>query len=735
MDSVEQSAQEMSKYCEEKESEFDIKFKMSTSESEQSLSDKTASAFPPNRAVIFMKHCSDYSDDNDGNGDEAREDNDGNGNEAGGDGDGDRYDDYDIEDFDCDISPVMTSSGKFNKNYFTIDYTDNDIAANNNHQQDLNSSLSHDEDILDTTIVPSNSAKKSLMKLFSPEKLPLRKLQMTELEEKLSPMDVSDVSSPDSHKSISDEVTQSISSFSLSEDSLTYIVDCRARPEEDSLDEISSGEISSSSEQESHVSQNISEFWDEERYLSEYNYDEPLDEDRAKNLLNFGDDYRNYIDSLSESYSSISSLSVDRRRRSKRMRKRTVVHGPQYDTQSEAEGDSLSSVLVDSEREISRVVTTLDICQDGGFVKHDCYNQYTDLMRLCQDNLTILIDCLSSAELQETFVSKKKSRDLRVLLNKWEKLLSKIKENIQHSEVYESLRTDVMSLKRDLVLVLEEREKDEDIENDAELEQKLHTFRQAMSQLCDFKSQLFNLNLSVHNFLAELHATAGAGAGKKFTTAVHLKEEVAELYQLWDRAHHYTVGNITRTEDLLAKLRLFETEVVQLRSMLSQDKRRGAGRGSWSADSGISEDSGDCQDWLTDSDERLAKLRLIADSLRRNLPADSPSISIIDRTLQSTSDQLQDLQRWQERTRARVVTRAKPRLKLRGSERSSEGAPALISSGVRRRRKVVRLAAVINFLLFLVAFLCWLSQPSCCENYNNMYLLPKLTYVNGPPPI
>ena len=63
----------------------------------------------------------------------------------------------------------------------------------------------------------------------------------------------------------------------------------------------------------------------QERYLSEYNYDEPIDEDRAKNLINFGDDYRNYIDSLSESYSSISSLSVEKRKRSKRMRKKTVV--------------------------------------------------------------------------------------------------------------------------------------------------------------------------------------------------------------------------------------------------------------------------------------------------------------------------------------------------------------------------------------------------------------------------
>ena len=309
MEKVERSSEVMSK------SECDMKSKMSTSESEQSLSERTC---PPNRAVIFMKHCSDFSDENDAN--------DGNGNEAG-DGDDERFDE-DIDGFDCDISPVMTSSGKFNKNYFTIDYTDNDIEANNNNHQDLDSSLSHDEDILDTTdttIVPSNSAKKSLMKLFSPEKLPLRKLQMSSLEEKLSPMDVSELSSPDSNKSLPEEVAQSNSLFSLSEDSLTYIVDCRARPEEDSLDEISSGEISSGSERESHVSQNISEFWDEERYLSEYNYDEPIDEDRAKNLLNFGDDYRNYIDSLSESYSSISSLSVDRRRRSKKLRKRTVV--------------------------------------------------------------------------------------------------------------------------------------------------------------------------------------------------------------------------------------------------------------------------------------------------------------------------------------------------------------------------------------------------------------------------
>ena len=78
-------------------------------------------------------------------------------------------------------------------------------------------------------------------------------------------MEVSDVSSPDSHKSISEEVTRSIGAFSLSEDSLTYIVDCKPKIEiDDSLDEISSGEISSDTDEHgSHVSQNISEFWDD----------------------------------------------------------------------------------------------------------------------------------------------------------------------------------------------------------------------------------------------------------------------------------------------------------------------------------------------------------------------------------------------------------------------------------------------------------------------------------------
>ena len=62
-------------------------------------------------------------------------------------------------------------------------------------------------------------------------------------------------------------------------------------------------------------SENIPELWHpltwsitflQEDYLSERNYEEPLDEDSAYRLLNFGDDYRNYLDSLSEGPASCS---------------------------------------------------------------------------------------------------------------------------------------------------------------------------------------------------------------------------------------------------------------------------------------------------------------------------------------------------------------------------------------------------------------------------------------------
>merc|ERR1719270_638306 len=105
------------------DSSADGSLKMSSSESDQSLeaSHQSLDDCPhePNRAVIFMKHEASEASDGD-------------------------FDD------DSDGLPVI-SGDKFNRNYFTMTYTDTESCLedgiNNNEEEEdwLNTSLSHDE--------------------------------------------------------------------------------------------------------------------------------------------------------------------------------------------------------------------------------------------------------------------------------------------------------------------------------------------------------------------------------------------------------------------------------------------------------------------------------------------------------------------------------------------------------------------------------------------------------------
>lgn len=62
-------------------------------------------------------------------------------------------------------------------------------------------------------------------------------------------------------------------------------------------------------EDNSNVSEQIDQVWDDyqEKYLSEEAYSEGRDSDAARKLLEFGDDYRNFIDSQSDCCSSLSA--------------------------------------------------------------------------------------------------------------------------------------------------------------------------------------------------------------------------------------------------------------------------------------------------------------------------------------------------------------------------------------------------------------------------------------------
>ena len=68
-------------------------------------------------------------------------------------------------------------------------------------------------------------------------------------------------------------------------------------------------------------------------------------------------------------------------------------------------------------------------------------------------------------------------RDIPVLLNKWERLHNRIKENVAQTGVYAALKNDVISFKRDLASLLERTEEPGHTDEDEQLESRLHTFK------------------------------------------------------------------------------------------------------------------------------------------------------------------------------------------------------------------------------------------------------------------
>ena len=172
--------------------------------------------------------------------------------------------------------------------------------------------------------------------------------------------------------------------------------------------------------------------------------------------------------------------------------------------------------------------------------------------------------------------------------------------------------------------------------------------------------------------------------------------------------------------------------------LLKEMKRRPVKGKSSSGDSGISDDGS--LGYFTDGDlplreEHLGKLRIMAKSLEQNLPPSSTPMLMINHTLQSTSEELKDLQKTYSKFKA--LKRRKPKSTATTSaekEKNKSGEVRLATYETVRRRQVVKMALLMNGLLLFTALLCWMCQPQCCDQANTMAFQPQLRYVNGPPP-
>ena len=67
------------------------------------------------------------------------------------------------------------------------------------------------------------------------------------------------------------------------------------------------------------------------------------------------------------------------------------------------------------------------------------------------------------------------------------------------------------------------------------------------------KGVLLSISLAVHTFLADLSTSSHVDTQHK-ALANQLKQEVVELYSLWDLCHHQTSGEFSKVEACLQQL-------------------------------------------------------------------------------------------------------------------------------------------------------------------------------------
>lgn len=80
-------------------------------------------------------------------------------------------------------------------------------------------------------------------------------------------------------------------------------------------------------------SSSFSEAWDnyqDNKYLSEFSYSECVDTEAARRLLEFGEDYRNYLDSQSDCCSSLSNFGTNLDVGNKKFLKNLIANSPDY---------------------------------------------------------------------------------------------------------------------------------------------------------------------------------------------------------------------------------------------------------------------------------------------------------------------------------------------------------------------------------------------------------------------
>ncbi|KAJ8923715.1 hypothetical protein NQ315_010296, partial [Exocentrus adspersus] len=299
-------------------------------------------------------------------------------------------------------------------------------------------------------------------------------------------------------------------------------------------------------------SSSLSEAWDnyQENYLSEA-YSESHDSDAARKLLNFGEDYRNFIDSQSD-WSAFSDMSPT-------FKRKTLVNHTVEDSNSDEE--SLKQLIVDSRDQLTYAEEIYKQVRSG-IHSHLVTNEIDELVSTCDRHIALLSHMNESSD--EYKMSNSDKAVTTGLLSQWRSL--KIK-SIKMQE-YRRLQKQILELKAFVTSVnMPDKKKIytqnfpiEDIHNEIDAYNKL------LETITNQGVKLASLNAIVHRFTLENQDF------EDFSECT-LKSDISELYELFDKARTCATDKLCQMESLLPAWKTLESRLEQLQKDLREDEK------------------------------------------------------------------------------------------------------------------------------------------------------------------
>ncbi|XP_011639646.1 uncharacterized protein LOC105428825 isoform X2 [Pogonomyrmex barbatus] len=253
------------------------------------------------------------------------------------------------------------------------------------------------------------------------------------------------------------------------------------------------------------------ETWDnyQEKYMSEA-YSEPLDIETARRLLDFGDDYRNFLDSQSECASSISAIPTC----SSLPKTRTYHKIGDSTEDSDNDEEDLRKIAENSQAQLILAENTF--VRSNGAVP----TELAEVESACKENLGCLQAVLES---QNGYLRYEKYlKQVRGMIERWETLASRVEQAQSFHRELATMKTEFKAMQDrffDYEIVLEQPHV---------LDDRISRINAELAVLNDRKTTtMLAVNASVHRLTTEL------GASLPLISSA-LKNDVADLYRIWD---------------------------------------------------------------------------------------------------------------------------------------------------------------------------------------------------------